>query len=107
MESEGASGTQMRKMLDGKCVKTIVFTRPMRLANHAAAKCDPAFNTRITKNSKPSFASVAPNRRKNQYATNASVRKPPPNASMEKSAAILPTTPLEAGVTAVKRDVAT
>ena len=41
------------------------------------------------KKTKPKSCSGIPNRRKNQYATNASVRKPPLNASNENRAVSL------------------
>src|SRR5215831_5227320 len=68
----GAKGTAIRNKLDGKCVKTIVFTSPMRRASHAAPRCDTALRTCTAKNTNPRISSPIPKRRKNQYVTNAS-----------------------------------
>jgi hypothetical protein len=46
----GGAGAARRKRLDGRCVQTIVFSSPMRLASQAAARWDRAFNTRAAKN---------------------------------------------------------
>src|SRR5689334_15274062 len=43
--NDGAKGTAMRNRLEGRCVNTIVFTRPMRRASHAAPRCEVAFRT--------------------------------------------------------------
>ena len=40
----GARGTAIRNKLDGRWVNTIVFSRPIRFANHAAPRCEVAFN---------------------------------------------------------------
>ena len=37
------------KTLEGRCVSTMVLTRPMRLAIHAAARCETTFRTRAAK----------------------------------------------------------
>src|SRR5919108_3748325 len=66
-DSVGAVGASMSSMLDGKCVNTIVLTRPMRRAIQAAARCDTTLSTRAAKNSHANCTSVMPYRSKNQY----------------------------------------
>jgi len=58
----GAKGTVARRRLDGMCVKTIVFTSPIRLASQAAAMCESAFMARAPKKSAPTTASLTWNR---------------------------------------------
>ena len=48
-------------------VKTIVFTRPMRRASHAAPRCETAFIIRAPKNRAPITASLTPKRSKKKY----------------------------------------
>ena len=48
--------------LDGMCVYTIVFTRPMRCASQAAARCENADSTRPAAKSTATCAADAPKR---------------------------------------------
>src|SRR5579864_4617459 len=64
----------------------IVLIKPIRRASHAAPRCDSAFNTCTVKKSNASWLSAIPKRLKNQYETSASVKKPPPKASIANSA---------------------
>ena len=49
----GAKGTAIRNRLDGRWVKTIVFTRPMRRAGHAAPRWEQAFRMCTAKKTRP------------------------------------------------------
>src|SRR5437764_2076985 len=51
--ADGAKGTAISSRLEGKCVKTIVFTNPIRRASHAAPRCERAFKTWTTKKTIP------------------------------------------------------
>src|SRR5260370_24581359 len=85
--NDGANGTAIRKMLERRWVRIMVFNSPILRETQGAIRCDTAFSACTAKNRTPSACSEAPKRRKNQYGTSASVRKPPPSASMENSAA--------------------
>src|SRR6266851_3310340 len=61
--SVGISGTRMRRMFEGRWVKTIVFTNPNRDANRDASKADTPANTFAPKKIAPSVDGLAPNRR--------------------------------------------
>ena len=52
--SVGMSGRRMSRTLDGKCVKTIVFTRPNRSASRAADSADTAASRFAAKKMEPS-----------------------------------------------------
>ena len=80
--ADGMNAAAIKNTLEGRCVKTMVLISPIRRASHAAPRCDSAFNTCTVKNNSASWLSAMPNRLKNQYETSASVRKPPPNASI-------------------------
>src|SRR6266581_4360075 len=64
--NEGANAVATKNMLEGKCVKTMVFTSPMRRANHAAPRWEAAFSKCTAKNRTPRLSSATPKRRKNQ-----------------------------------------
>src|SRR5687768_188392 len=64
--ADGDAGAAIRKRLEGRCVQTIVFSKPMRRASHAATRCETAFNTRAAKNSTARADSEVPYRLKNQ-----------------------------------------
>jgi hypothetical protein len=64
--SDGMSGTRIRSRLEGRCVKTIVFRSPMRLATRDAARNEMADRTLVPKNRGPSVAASAPKRSWNQ-----------------------------------------
>src|SRR5262249_14758583 len=82
----GAKGTVRSRRLEGRCVKTIVRTRPIREAIHAAAKCEAVFAIRAPKKSRPMIASETPNRSKKKNERSAVVRNPPARLSSPKSA---------------------
>ena len=56
----GAAGASIRNTLEGRCVNTIVFRSPMRLAIHAAARCETTFSSRAVKKRPASCASDMP-----------------------------------------------
>ena len=58
----GMSGTIMRRILDGICVHTIVFTRPMRPATLAATSAERPARKFAPKKMLPSSAGSAPKR---------------------------------------------
>ena len=60
------SGTSTRSTFDGRCVKTIVRTSPMRRATHAAESAERPASAFATKKMVPSRAGSAPKRRWNQ-----------------------------------------
>src|SRR5215470_12234706 len=62
----GIIGTSSSSTLEGKCVKTIVLTRPKRNANREAARADSPANTLAQKKITPMAAGSIPNRRLNQ-----------------------------------------
>ncbi len=64
----------------------MVRSRPMRRASHAAPTCEAALAARAAKNSRPSWASLAPKRSWKNSASSAPVRKPPPRLSRANSA---------------------
>src|SRR5580765_7385688 len=77
----GIQGTVISSRLDGRCVNTMVCTRPIRAARLLASNAEPAASTLAAKNSVPSVAGVAPNRVWNQYATTLWRMNPPAKAS--------------------------
>src|SRR5262249_38508056 len=85
----GANATVTSRRLEGMWVKTIVFTRPIRFASHAAPRCDAAFARRAPKKSAPTTPSVTPNRSKKKYERSEVVRKPPARLSRPNKAEIL------------------
>src|SRR5713226_8767019 len=91
----GASGTRMSSTCDGKWVKTIVFSRPMRSASQPATSNDSPDSTPTQKKSTASVVASNPQRKKNQYETNDWTTKPPANASRPKRTDSLPTVPAE------------
>src|SRR5437773_7671296 len=52
----GANGTSKRRMLDGRCVNTIVLTSPIRLAMRVATRYENAENTPVQKKIVPATA---------------------------------------------------
>src|SRR5712691_7098475 len=77
----GISGTRMSKMLEGRCVKTIVLTRPKREARRDASSAEIPAKIFAQKKMTPSVPGFTPNRRKNQYAAKLCTTKPPANES--------------------------
>src|ERR1044071_569959 len=99
---EGMNAAAIRNMLEGRWVKTMVLISPIRRASHAAPRCESAFNTWTVKNNRASWLSAMPKRRKNQYETSASVRKPPPKASIANNAESCLMVDLVSGETATR-----
>ncbi len=58
----GMSGTRTSSTFDGRCVKTMVFTRPKRFASQPAESAEIPASTLAPKKMTPSVASSAPNR---------------------------------------------
>ena len=56
----GAKGTNIKQTFDGRCVKTIVFTRPIRRASRAAIGYENADRTPDQKNKEPAAVSDRP-----------------------------------------------
>jgi hypothetical protein len=52
----GMSGTRIRRIFDGKCVKTIVLTMPIRAASRDASRAEIPANTFAVKKMPPSVA---------------------------------------------------
>ena len=71
-------------MCDGRCVRTIVFSRPIRAASQPAARSESAEKTFIQKKTTASCSVGSPHFRKNQYAMIDSTAKPPANESRPK-----------------------
>src|SRR5207245_11225507 len=67
--NDGATATPARNKLEGKWVKTIVFSRPTRCASHAATGYDAEFSACVAKKSGQSAASDGPQRTKTQTAS--------------------------------------
>jgi hypothetical protein len=59
----GMKGTAMSRTFDGRCVKTIVFRRPIRSPTRAATRKDKAESRFVPKKSAPSASGPAPKRR--------------------------------------------
>src|SRR6267378_4258396 len=72
------------RRLEGVCVNTMVFTRPMRAASQAAPKCENAFMMRAPTKSMPIAASDAANCAWKKYAKSALPWKPPAKLSSAK-----------------------
>jgi NCAIR mutase (PurE)-related protein len=60
-EREDGAGMRERAIADGRCVKTIVRTRPMRLDRDAATKDEAAERMPVAKKREPSEPAVRPN----------------------------------------------
>ena len=80
-----ANGTIRRSTLEGKCVNTIVLTRPMRRAIRAAIRYENAESTPVQKKIVAATATESSNRSKSHSASNDCTTKPPPKASRLKS----------------------
>src|SRR5436309_15912885 len=85
----GATAATMRQRLDGICVNTIVFTRPKRLASHAATGKENAARVLDQKKNTLVAVSERSKRSKSHSAISDCTAKPPANESMLNSAAIL------------------
>ena len=84
--SEGMNGTRIKSTLDGRCVNTIVLSRPMRFPSQPAAIDDAACSSPATKNTRPMTSADVWNLVMNQYTTNVLTTNPPPKESTAKSA---------------------
>ena len=73
-----------RSKLDGRCVKTIVFSSPKRPASRTAPWNESACRIPTAKNAAPRTSGEVPYVSVNQYAMNACVTKPPPKESSAK-----------------------
>src|SRR5262249_34568081 len=62
----GMSGTSMRKTFEGRWVKTMVLSRPKRVAHRAAAKAERPAKSEAPKKMLPSMARSTPKRLWNQ-----------------------------------------
>ena len=81
------NGIAIRHRFAGRCVKTIVLTRPMRLAMRTATRKENAVSTPVQKKIVPAVASDSSKRWYSHSAIIDWTTKPPPNASRLKSAA--------------------
>src|SRR4249920_615892 len=82
-------------MFDGRWVKTIVRTRPIRAAIRAADRDETAASRFAAKKINPRTAGSTLNWVANQYAIRLCGMKPPPKASIENKTDSLRTTRLE------------
>ena len=57
MSSVGANAAAIRQKFAGRCVNTMVLTRPMRRASGAAASCDTALSSPVQKKNAPAAVS--------------------------------------------------
>ena len=93
-DAVGASGTSSRSTFDGRCVNTIVLSRPKRSASQPAARSESPERIPTQKKMTARSEICRPHRRKNQYATIDCTTRPPANASRPKSADSFTTTPV-------------
>src|SRR5260370_34794329 len=91
----GISGTRMSRMLEGRCVKTIVLTRPKREARRDASSAEIPAKIFAQKKMTPSVPGFTPNRRKNKYAAKLCTTKPPANETRPNKLESFITTPWE------------
>src|SRR5919108_5302686 len=61
-QASGRKGMAIKRRLEGMCVNTIVFTRPIRLASLAATHRETAVSTLDPKNIRPSSCGGMPRR---------------------------------------------
>src|SRR6516162_3682446 len=83
----GAEGTSIKQTFDGRCVKTIVFTRPIRRASRTATGYEKADRRPDQKNNEPAAVSDKPKWSNSHKASRDWTKKPPPNESRLNSAA--------------------
>src|SRR5262252_4648958 len=77
-ERLGAKGTSIRKMFDGRCVKTMVRMSPIRRARGTAAMNDTAAHTLVQNRISAVVATDNANAWKSQRASRDCTKKPPP-----------------------------
>src|SRR5512137_586427 len=87
-----ASGTQIRNMLESRCVITMVLSKPMRFATSGAAIMEKAVMTSAMKKMRERDPRDTPYRTENHVTSSNFTIKPPPSASMENNAEIFATT---------------
>src|SRR5258705_6759652 len=83
----GMNGIATRHRFAGRCVNTIVLTRPMRLAMRTATRYEIDVRMPVQKKIAPAVAGDIANLWYSHSATIDCTTKPPPNASRLKSAA--------------------
>src|SRR5665647_470343 len=83
----GMNGMRINSMLAGRCVNTMVFTNPNRLAMRVAARYERAENMPAQKKIVPAITMDSWNFWKSHNASIDCTTKPPPNASRLNSAA--------------------
>ena len=79
----GARGTKIKKTLEGMCVITIVFNKPIRFANMGARKMDMAVIISAKEKIRAKEINCTLNLKKNHVVSKVFTIKPPPNASIE------------------------
>src|SRR5688572_8308677 len=87
--SVGMNGTRIRNTLDGRCVNTIVFTKPIRRAIRTATRYENEASTPAQKKMVPATAVESWNLSKSHSTTIESSTRPPAKESRLKSAASL------------------
>jgi len=91
MPSVGAKGTNIKHTFDGRWVKTIVFTRPIRRASRTATGYEKADRRPDQKNNQPAAVSDKSKWSNSHNASSDWAKKPPPNESRLNSAAKIKT----------------
>ena len=79
----GAKGTKIKKTLEGICVMTIVFNKPIRFAKIGAIKMDMAVMISAMEKIRDKEINCTLNLKKNHVVSNVLTMKPPPKASIE------------------------
>src|SRR5438270_1040497 len=85
--SVGAKGTSIKQTFDGRWVKTIVFTRPIRRASRTAIGYEKAERRPDQKNKEPAAVSDKPKWSNIHSASSDWTKKPPPKESRLNNAA--------------------
>src|SRR5215471_2589469 len=83
----GANGTRIRKMFEGRWVKTIVLIRPIRSETGTATRKESAAHTLLQKRIAEAVGTERWNAWNSHRASNDWTKNPPPNASRLNSAA--------------------
>jgi hypothetical protein len=85
--SVGAKGTSIKQTFEGRWVKTIVLTRPIRRASRTATGYEKAERRPDQKNKEPAAVSDNPKCSNSHSASSDWTKKPPPNESRLNSTA--------------------
>ncbi|KGS78034.1 putative lipoprotein [Burkholderia pseudomallei MSHR5596] len=85
--SEGAKAAPIRQTLDGICVNTIVFSRPILRDSGVAASWEPAESKPAQKKNRPAAATESPKRCISHSDSSELTTRPPANASTLNSIA--------------------